>query len=904
MKRILFIASCFLFSLALMIYNPQNAVAAAFDSASVRPGTHSINSSPLPILITVKTSSAATEDSFKVSIPSEYTKSATAANYTVSTSLLPSGVSAWPGISTATGVAGNDVTFPSGNLQTGITYGFYITGGVTSTPSSVSGAESLWTLTSLASGSSVDVTSVSVPVKTSSQVTVTGTVPPSSDQFSVSLSSDTATKVQQNKTIEFSITYSTDYPTNTPMTLQASWEKGKVGTSTTPSVDVATYLSGSAGQAYGSTTAVIDPNNRTITWQIPSISSSVGEQTVSFSLVTTSNYQGASQVSFDVTAAVTDPVTSLPATLTQTYQYQGQSSGSSSSSSSGSSSTATPTPTAASTTSETQVVNTSPAVEYVTIPILSNTEVMINAQLTQASAINILYGTSPDSLNQKIVSPSQESSHSVTIKNLQQKTIYYFKVQTVTGDQITSTSDLYTFTTANLAPIDLDKTLFNMSFNGIPLLSDTAAEAGINLVVPENQSYELSVKFPSEAVFKSVRASVAYDLASTVGAAYQVPLVNVGQNTYLVTFTALAPYGKYNLYLDTEDFVGNKQSLYVGTLIVAKPLTVLDASTNQPIEYASISIDRYNQQLQLFEEMDLINYGPIDRWQSDSKGIFSLALPKGRYNITVSAPGYLDTTVELVIDDQTTEYPQVKLEQINNIALMNFKYYSHSIVRWLDQLNPALAALLSSHRAFGLAAVLTTLVFIVGVIVTTAQKLHLSLHHLPQYVLHTNKITAKGKIVDAKTHQAIHGANIDFIDDSKTVLDSTVSNNKGTFYLRLSNQPTSVLVTEEGYMPKSFTIPDSYKNQSMLIKLSNGNTLQQTSQLFSKVLKLIFFSLIETALVAMVVILFLYYEHFSVTVVTALLIVAVANVIIWSLYFSSKTFAQPMIELASKVTSK
>src|SRR5690606_65253 len=64
---------------------------------------------------------ANTEASVQVTFPTGFTVNTTATNWTVNTSNLDTGQTAWPGVGTATNVSGQVVTFPSGNLSSSST---------------------------------------------------------------------------------------------------------------------------------------------------------------------------------------------------------------------------------------------------------------------------------------------------------------------------------------------------------------------------------------------------------------------------------------------------------------------------------------------------------------------------------------------------------------------------------------------------------------------------------------------------------------------------------------------------------------------------------------------------------------------------------------------------------------
>lgn len=139
-------------------------------------------------------SGVGTEASVKVTFPvtsgTSYVVNATAANWTVSTTGLDTGQTAWPGIGTATSVSGNAVTFPSTALSASTLYCFNWTNSADLTTSSAGATETTQgTVATYTSGAVViDQTTYSESIIANDQVVVSGVVPPS---FSFALSGNT-----------------------------------------------------------------------------------------------------------------------------------------------------------------------------------------------------------------------------------------------------------------------------------------------------------------------------------------------------------------------------------------------------------------------------------------------------------------------------------------------------------------------------------------------------------------------------------------------------------------------------------------------------------------------------------------------------------------------------------------
>lgn len=139
--------------------------------------------------VCAKPATAATEADVQVVFPTGFTVNTTAANWTVTTTNLPSGASAWVGIGTATAVSGQTVTFASGELVVGTLYCFNFTGTSTLT-NSTAGASKTGTITTRTlTPTTVDTSPYATAVITDDQIAVTATVPAI---FSFTLGGNTA----------------------------------------------------------------------------------------------------------------------------------------------------------------------------------------------------------------------------------------------------------------------------------------------------------------------------------------------------------------------------------------------------------------------------------------------------------------------------------------------------------------------------------------------------------------------------------------------------------------------------------------------------------------------------------------------------------------------------------------
>jgi hypothetical protein len=138
--------------------------------------------------ICARPTTVSTEASVQVTFPAGFTVNPTATNWTTTTTNLPAGTSAWVGIGTASAVAGQVVTFPSGELAIGTTYCFNFSETSTLT-NDIAGNDKIGSIaTRTAALSTIDSANYALSVVSDDQIVVSAVVPPN---FSFALSGNT-----------------------------------------------------------------------------------------------------------------------------------------------------------------------------------------------------------------------------------------------------------------------------------------------------------------------------------------------------------------------------------------------------------------------------------------------------------------------------------------------------------------------------------------------------------------------------------------------------------------------------------------------------------------------------------------------------------------------------------------
>jgi hypothetical protein len=132
------------------------------------------------------TTTAGTDAKIKVTFPAGFTVNGTAGNWTVTTSNLPLGATAMPGINTATGVSGQTVTFPITDVSSAATlYCFNFAAASTLTTSTAGNDKTGTVQVTTSADAEIDAGAYATAVIADDQIQVSATVP---STFSLSLS--------------------------------------------------------------------------------------------------------------------------------------------------------------------------------------------------------------------------------------------------------------------------------------------------------------------------------------------------------------------------------------------------------------------------------------------------------------------------------------------------------------------------------------------------------------------------------------------------------------------------------------------------------------------------------------------------------------------------------------------
>ncbi len=824
---VVFLLGMFTFGTFVTLLQPSRAQAADLSQASIRLSRQKANTNPGQILVQFRTTENVVEDGIKLTVGQAWNISAVATDYTTSTTGLPSGTIALPGIATAQSVVGQTITFPADDLTVGITYGFYLTGGIASNPASGSGINYVWNLATLVAGTPSSDQDIGVPVIANDQIVLTARVGAIAQDFSAIVSTTHTGIVSPNNILSYTITYGSDYVDPTPLTLQFAWSLGTLEGGGTPTVPVFTYVDGSATQAYGATDPIIDTLNRTITWSMPSFPASTQNQTVTFQLQAAAIDTGTTLVNVPVSARIIAPVSTPDSTITHQYQYTNVTP----------TPTATPTPTVTprpaqddsqptSTPAPTAPLRQaqgdsqptpSPSVSMVTFRSITTTQIShdsltLEILLSQAKPTELYYGTNPNDLSLQIISPTAKFLHSLEISRLLPATTYYFQVQTVDEVGKVIKSNIYQATTAQ-TNFELNAAQFItvVTSGGIVLFNQSDQLDRFPLVIPQQTDYEVSLTFADDLPITQAKLLIRRQDEFSVGAIQSllVTLTETKPRTFNGKLLAGMPSDEQFVILQVEDSFGNLKQMSLFSLIVSAPLAVRSAETQQPIEHASLLLYRFDPNSKRYILLPAPTFLVTNPLYSLSAGQFSVVLPAGDYRAETTAYGYHSVTKDFTIGGVNRSlYPTIELSSSGWNIIEMIKYYYEAITFKLTNLAESFKEIRTSKVLFDTLSLLALSGLIGLAYLSFASRLNVSVRHLPKVISHRFWSlknphllwSLQGVVVDQK-HRAVSRALITVVSHNRQVITQFTSDVRGRFILRLSEPTMLLLVTAKGFIP-------------------------------------------------------------------------------------------------------
>ncbi len=777
-----FASICTLFLLMLLV---PHAEAATLSGALIRLDRTKAGIAPGPILVEITPTTVATEGKVVFQLDSRWTSgthfSTSASSYTTTTAGIPSGFTALPLQSaTATSISGHTLTFSINDLTVGTPYAFFITGGF---PLNASAAEYLTVLSTQTAGSSpIDSQNVWIETSVNDQIVVNATVPSASTNLTVTLTPEQNNDTnRQDSTLDFTIVYGSDAALTGPLTLQASWDLGTPEGQAVPTQDILAYVDGSAGNAYGGTVPVINTSNRTITWSIPSYPSGLPNQSVRFSLKTTSTYTGEKRVGASVHAQIPAPVQSSISSYNVTYLYVPT--------------TESPQGTSVPTTSEPTVSQVVPQFSSVSLTSVRDSSAQFSVSVSSAAQIAARYGTSPRNLSLKVTTSEPALKHQLRLPDLKPETDYYVIFDAIVDGVRVATSDTYTFQTAQ-TKTDFPKILTDSLVvlqDGSPVYGKPSLEGSTQkITVVANQVIDLQLTIAQSNLIGSAVASLRS--ASVLGLTddqetepdlSQTTLTEIATQRYVGKMRTPSQVGLYYLVLRIETKTGDIEETHLATIRLVPPMIVVDQD-GKPIENVKAVVKRFDERSRLYIPITAGSTQIRSTLRSDEKGLLAFNLSEGKYEIALKAIGYTEKTIPVVIEfSDANPYDTVTLKEIPLSFALLVSYYSNIGDNIFHTLRSSVHTVSSSPRFWDLfffATLVAILFFILSSVslrlgIPMVELLPALIQHLQfERAVHARHIF-HGTIHNSLTDEAIAGARVSLHNSDRKQLKSFAKTN-------------------------------------------------------------------------------------------------------------------------------
>lgn len=847
------------------------------------------------------------ENSIQVIFPTGFTVNSIASNWTVTTTNLPSGAVALPGVGTATGVSVQTVTFPSNDLSIGTEYCFNFSSASTlTTPSSI-GTYNGIVRTMNSSSQVIDYHAFAVSIVTNDSISVTATVAANPTDFdaALALTSPTNGTFTPNTTLTYTLTYGNllTYPAN--VTVEASWDLGTIQGNGSATESVLDYVIGSASNAYSSTPPVVDTVNRKIDWTISTIPGSTTNQTVTFQLITNSSYTGVLPVTFTVNGRVLGPGTqTADSTVTSTFQnpiaptsaisYGGSGGdGRSDGRTDGRSDGLGPKPS----TSSSLRINT------IDIRTISQDQASIYISTSRASKIKISYGTSLNNLTESKAVGTFATEHLATLPSLKPHTRYYFRVNASDQNGSSATSDLYLLDTAQISnPPQVDINSLIVTSQDVLLVDMLPLQGQIGrFIIPYTSNYSFKIMIKDPTNVKSVTAILrnknvlginSFALETTGHESVTVSEISPGH--FVGRLNAGVKPGEYELILQVQDYNGNISEQKISDVTVSQPLRVINTATKDAVEHAKITFYYYNQRLKLFELLSSSITPVKNPTYSEPDGNVLTVLPPGKYKAVIHVLGYKEQSLEFTLDPHnSSNYPTVELAPLPFNILTLGQYYLSTALDFFQSSEQAIQTLRSSYRFFELVSFLLISFLLFLLTISLSKRMSVPVILFPTFLMYhiflpfrknVHTFLVHGNVSTSGSDESVAGVLLYFLTSSGKVLGHTKSNEHGEFLVKIHKAlDLKITTNKKGFSGKTIKVSKNTLNDRILIqidqtgkppRISLNNLKWYTEYLLS--------TLFEAILILVLAIEIVFIGQFGVHKVLPFIVLSVADILLWA----------------------
>ncbi len=870
--------------LSVYLLSPAQIYAGDFSTISVRLDSHQ-SSTTTGGLICATPDTAGVESKVQIEWPAGFIVNTSTANWTVSTTDLPAGSSPWIGIGTANSISGQNVTFPSGDLSTGVNYCFHFSSTNTLTTAS-NGDNQFGTITTQTSGNSpIDQRQYGLSLVSNDRVGVTASVNANSSDFESEitlLNPGIIDPIAGDVVLNYQVEYSSSLNYPVTLTVQADWSLGTIENDSLPTVEMLDYVSNSASLGYGDAVPQIDLVNRRISWQITAFPADSTE-TVTFSLKTDGSYYDSRNISFSVYSRVLGPgVITTDQEVTNLFYnppVEGPDSGSSASPTPNPSSTPAP-----STTSSVVKNNSiSSTLNQISIDRLGRSTGSLSFRVSNADKVKIYYGTAINKLNQVIEAFPLNGVVQIDLADLLPDTTYYLQIELYLNGKGTRLTDIYVFRTASQdSEAGVDPKSLVITSERLILLGPNDRNKRPTLMLSQGSSFEvqlaLSKSIPTKRVHIEINRLKILGVNSDVSV--NTNLIEIQPGVYFGQLKSLPEPGQYQVNIRTEDYNNSISDQSIFDLIVVPPISVKEAVSKSPIFGARVYVSKYNPTFKVYEEFPDSVFPNGNPGKTNTQGQWLVNLPQGKYRLAVSALGYesqtLDFEIKNTIDDR---YPQIELLKTGFSLGNSITFYWQSLLDLADQLNKLDQELIPNKGVYQLfwAFILFSLIFATWL--SLYHRTNLTWRHLLFWFDHhpTQQII-EGRVVDAGNQKPLGQVEVNFLDENDLLVATTTSLKSGKFLISKQESITKVLFQKVGYMTVQKSIDDN-----LAIELSQHEEKDFKAKL-SHLVAFVFNSSYESLLILTLLIEIWLIRQFGFGLILPMIMITILNLMIWLVY--------------------
>lgn len=851
------------------------------------------------VCITTPTANNGTENNVQIIFPTGFAVNSTASSWTINTTDIPEDATAWPGISTATSVNGQIVTFPSADLSTDTYYCFTFSSNNTITTPSASGNYQGFVRTR-ATNTIIDSAEYAIAITNNDQINVTATVPAEPDDFEASLaiSSSNDDTFRQDTVITYTLTYGSNLSSATQITPEIEWNLGTIATSEVPTVEVVDYVVGSATQGYGGTQPVVDIANKKVSWDIASFPGNTHGQQVSISLRTTTQFTDLINVYFYVDGRVYGPGTqTADSSVKTTYRYNY--------------SNVTPRPPG-----DGKSDNRSDGIGFAEKPLRINhievrrvnqNSATLYITTSKPTITSVSYDYRRTHWNNTANSNSNSYEHLINLSDLNPNTKYYFRIHTQHDQEIID-SELFAFRTASEStPVEIDKeSLIIVSQNIILFDSASFPNPFPRVKIPTNILY--SAKFKAKN-FDQIKKITAISRNDNVLGINNIVTFNPGTDAnsaievapgqFVTTMTSNPQVGNFRLLLRIEDFNGNITEEPIAVVGTVNPMKIVESGTKKPIENARVRFYLYNERLRVFELLSH-NIIPIKNPSySEPDGTLQVVLPDGRYKAEIESILHESKKVEFTINrNQGDGYPTIELKIVPFNIFNMISYYYTTFEDLKHTFDLQIENIKTSSRFLDFATLLALILFIFLIALSASHRYAIPIVMLPWFVLYhiatifkkkNHEYVVQGLILDGNTRLGVENASVYISRSNGQIIARTQTNQFGEFYATTPSLNVRLTISHKNYrsFTEKFTASRTNKRLTIsIIKIKKDHIFTMDGALWY--LRYIFSTLFESLIFTTILLEIALIAKFGFLRVLPFIIISTISLFLWASFHRNR----------------